>query len=319
MLSVQPALLDDESLVSFILRTTIRNGFSSHRDWIDVNCFDAIVRGKLSAKQRSTLNNFIHVPEPTINPKPDTVYSPLFTCNSTDSPRICPQCVIEMGYLKEAWRSIGNLYCERHGAVLIDMCSHCGTKLQWSLTLLNNRCTNDSCARQLRSSPIREEIAELFIDEICDCVLADLLLSEPFTTYLSHKARPQFVDLPASLTRGISLLTDKTRFQSFVQLLNGSESPFSALPTKYRLFPLLLLSRHLKANWPVEQWVHEATKSALCHTTPHSNVDEFIVTVEDAVKLLSIPRTLLASTIPQLAEKKVIPSTLRVNIANLIG
>lgn len=319
MLSVLPSQIVDESLISLILRTTIRNGFSSHRDWIPANCFDAIVRGRLSAKQRSTLNNFIHIPEPTINPKPDTVYSPLFTCNNTDSPRICPQCVINMGYLKQTWSTIGNLYCEQHGTVLIDMCSHCGAKLQWSITLLNNRCTNDSCAKQLSSLPIKEEIAELFIDEICDCLLADLLLSKPFTTYLSHKARPQFTDLHASLTRGIALLKDKTQFQRFVQLLSDSESPFSALPTKYRLFPLLLLARHLKADWPVKQSIADETEKPQCSEPTTNSIKEFIVTVEDAVKLLAITRATLARTIPALSDKKTLPSTLRVNIAHLIG
>ncbi|MEP4888683.1 MAG: hypothetical protein ABJV04_01545 [Aliiglaciecola sp.] len=319
MLSVLPSLIDDESLISLILRTTIRNGFTSERDWMDAKCFDAITREKLSAKQRSALNELIHIPKPVINNKPDIIYSPLFTCNDSDLPRICPQCVIETGYLKQAWSAISNLYCERHRLALTDVCHHCGTKLQWSVALLSNTCPNEYCAKQLTSAPVKEEIAELFIDEICDCLLADLLLSNTFTTYLSHKARPHFKDLHATLIRGIALLTDKPRFQNFVQQLIGSESPFSRLPVKYQLFPLRLLTRHLKANWPIEQWVANALETAPYHQSPSVNIDEFIVTVEDAVKLLSIPKTLLISTIPELSDKKTIPSTLRVNVAHLIG
>ncbi|MFY0670162.1 MAG: TniQ family protein [Alteromonas stellipolaris] len=319
MLSVLPSQIVDESFISLVLRITERNGFTTPYDWMDAKTFDAVTKGKLSNKQHCILSELIPLPKPNLNDKLNVNYSPLFTFNDTDSPRVCPRCINDTGYLKKAWCSIGHLYCDRHQLALIDVCHHCGEKLRWSVALLSNTCTNEYCAKQLTSTPINAEIAELFIDEICDCLLADLFLSNPFSTYLPHQSYPQFTNLHATLTRGLELLTDKLRFQTFVEQLIGNASPFTNLPTEYRLFPLRLLARHLKTSWPIEHWVDRATESVLCHTTPHSNVDEFIVTVEDAVKLLSIPRTRLANTIPQLSEKKAIPSTLRINIANLIG
>ncbi|WP_338456447.1 TniQ family protein [uncultured Alteromonas sp.] len=317
MLSVLPSQIVDESFISLILRITARNGFTSPYDWMDAKSFDAVTKGKLSNKQHNCLSELIPLPEPNLNIKPNAKHSALFTCTDTESPRVCPQCINDTGYLKKAWRSIGYLYCDRHQLTLIDVCHHCGEKLQWSVALLSNTCTNEYCAKQLTSTPINAEIAELFIDEICDCLLAYLFLTNPFLTYLPHQSYPQFTNLPVTLISGWELLTDKLKFQNFVEQLKGTTSPFATLPIKYQLFPLRLLTRHLKASWPVEQWVDGATERVHCHTTPHSNIDEFIVTVEDAVKLLSIPRTLLANTIPQLSEKKAIPSTLRVNIAHL--
>ena len=55
-------------------------------------------------------------------------------------PRICPDCINEFGYCRQAWDLALCVACVRHQRVLIDACSICARALSW------NRPTMNACS-----------------------------------------------------------------------------------------------------------------------------------------------------------------------------
>lgn len=158
MLSVIPKQIDDESLIGYILRLTARNGFQLPLDWIDEAQLKASINDTLSVKQVSALNEFfplIHSLK-CLSPRR---HSALFQNYHIETPRVCPICIRNTGYLKEEWRHIGNLKCSIHDVGLIDVCHLCNHKLEWSLNLLEGVCTNEMCSCSLKSEPLNNALS----------------------------------------------------------------------------------------------------------------------------------------------------------------
>ena len=74
-------------------------------------------------------------------------------------PQICPDCLREEGSCQSAWEMTGQFGCTRHGRLLADRCSHCGTALTWMRPAVDV-CT---CGRYLtaasRTQPIDPDAA----------------------------------------------------------------------------------------------------------------------------------------------------------------
>lgn len=318
MLSILPKKIKDESLASYILRLTLRNGFSSQLDWLDKTTFSAITKNSLKYQQKRKLREFTPV---SLEPKTSNFtarHSALFHDCHADSPRLCPLCVKGLGYLKEDWRYIGNLVCEIHSVALTDCCWKCGEQLKWSPLLLQCTCTNELCACQLESPEIDNKITELFIDEICDCLLASLLLTEPFTTVLPLNKYPYLRNFNQSIEDGFHLLTEKEAFISLKNMLSASDSPLRNLPLRFQQFPLTLLEHNLKSKWPISEWLLNLSKIEQPTTDKVDDIEDFTVTIESAVNLLSISKVQLISAIPELSHKTVLPQNSHINIASII-
>lgn len=313
-----PKKIDGESLISYILRLTQRNGFGSPLDWLDKPLMNAIAKNSLSNIQKKQLLSLAPFPLESSSARLHSRRWVLFQDTNTDLPRVCPLCVKGLGFLKEDWRNIGNLVCENHHIALVDHCQVCGESLEWSLLLFQGTCSNPECNVQLKPTEIKEEITELFIDEICDCLLANLLVNDPFTTVLPCFKRPQINDFNSSVTKGFNLLTNKESFNQLVTLLFDRHNHFSSFPYKYKLYPLVLLEHNLYSKWPFSEWLLELSTVDYKKTSYTTDNRDFIVTVEDAVNLLSISKEQLTLAIPELSKKKVLPGNSRINIAPLL-
>lgn len=318
MLSILPKQIEDESLASYVLRLTLRNGFNSPLDWLDKATFSALAKNSLSYKQKRKLSEFAPISLDSNISNFSARRSVLFQDCHADFPRLCPLCVKGSGYLKEDWSNIGNLACEIHNVALVDCCQQCGEQLEWSVLLLQCSCTNEQCISQLDSPEVNDEITELFIDEICDCLLANLLLATPYTTVLPCYKHPNLRNFNRSVADGFRLLTDRETFNSFANLITAPQSPLKNLPQKYKLFPLTLLEHNLKSKWPISEWLLNISSIEMQNASETGGIRDFTVTVESAVNLLSISKKQLISAIPELSHKKNLPGNSRVNIASLL-
>lgn len=319
MLSVVPKRISDESLASYILRLSLRNGFSSPLDWLEKSMWSAVTKNTISAKQRRLLSEIVPCAINTGRFNLAPRHSILFPNCHTDMPRICPYCVKGKGYLKEKWQNIGNLSCELHGCVICDSCRECGEQLIWSSLLLEGVCTNELCLCPIKSSPISSEISELFIDEICDCLLASLFIQNPYTTVLPIYHHPSVSNFNNSLEQGFNFLNDKEVYDQFVERLSDANSPFSQLPEKFQFFPLTLLIQHLNTAWPINNCYTSFLQTPQKSSTSNRNIESFIVTFDSASRLLGITKKQLFHILPELSAKKVIPKNQHLDIAAMIN
>ena len=303
MFSIQPSQIKGESLVSFILRVSERNGFSSPSEWLDSQTWQAVVKNNLNPKHQKNIKTFIRnlrCPSKAITHSRRTV---LFDELRISTPRICPKCVKQLGYLKESWQTINNLYCAEHATILIDCCPFCKSPIEWSHSLLSNQCHNQLCSQPYASNHFMPELKELFFDEICDCLLASLFVDKPFTTVLPHSRVPQFSNLNSSLMAGFSLLNHKRTFEKLIKELFGENSQWSNLPAKIQLFPVILLRNTLQCCWPFSEYVERIEFLKTDKSAFHYDQD-VIVTVESALELLHISPLELKS-LPEFKNKEI--------------
>jgi hypothetical protein len=52
-------------------------------------------------------------------------------------PKVCPDCIEELGFCRFEWSLLPYLACVRHGKLLIDMHSGTGKRLNWYRRYLN--------------------------------------------------------------------------------------------------------------------------------------------------------------------------------------
>jgi hypothetical protein len=319
MLSVMPKRIADESLASYLLRLSLRNGFTSPLEWLDKPMWSAVTKNTISIKQRQLLSELVPCAMSTSDLSLAPKHSILFLDCHTDMPRICPYCVKGKGYLKEKWRNIGNLSCELHACVLCDSCQECGEQLIWSPLLLQGTCTNELCLCPIKSYPISSQINELFIDEICDCLLASLFIQNPYTTVLPIYHHPSVSDFNTALEQGFNFLSGKEVYDQFIERLGDAISPFSQLPEKFQFFPLTLLIRHLNAAWPINNCYVSFLQTPQVSSSSNRHIESFIVTFDSAIKLLGITKKQIFHTFPELSAKKVIPQNQQIDIAAIIN
>lgn len=316
MLSVIPKQIDDESLIGYILRLTARNGFQLPLDWIDEAQLKASINDTLSVKQVSALNEFfplIHSLK-CLSPRR---HSALFQNYHIETPRVCPICIRNTGYLKEEWRYIGNLKCSIHDVGLIDVCHLCNHKLEWSLNLLEGVCTNEMCSCSLKSEPLNNALECLFIDEICDCLLADFVYSHPYNTYWPNLSHPNSENLLTATSRGYDLLN--CEFKRWIELYDAQSNPFNALAVKFKYFPLYHLAHNLQNEWFFSEQLKKLTASTSSPIKQLFNLSSYVVTADSAMTILGLSKHEIISYSPEAKNKKVIPSRLRINIAPIIN
>lgn len=316
MLSVIPKQIDDESLIGYILRLTARNGFQIPLDWIGEAHLKASINYTLSAKQVNALNEFFPLTQ-SLGSLSTRRHSVLFHNYHTETPRICPICIRHTGYIKEEWRYIGNLKCPIHGVGLIDFCHLCNHKLEWSITLLEGICTNEMCGCFLKSEPLNNVIECLFIDEICDCLLADFVYSQPYNTYWPNLSHPDCEKLLAATSNGYDLLNGD--FKRWIELYDSQNNPFNALPFKYKYFPLFHLAHSLENEWFFSEQLKNLTTSTQSPSKQPVNVGSYVVTADSAMTILGLSKDEIMNFSPEAKNKKVIPSRMRINIAPIIN
>lgn len=316
MLSILPEQITDESFAGYILRLSKRNGFAEPVEWLNQTTWEAITKNSMSANHWRTLNTFIPYSEKGLRAHSFARHSLIFDDYRCNKPRICALCIKELGYLKESWQYIGNLYCPKHKTLLIDNCPACNQSFTWEPQLLSSQCTNEYCANPLKAEIIPNEIEELFIDEICDCLLASIFAKDPLTTVLPHCKVPHFDNLALAIMQGFNLLTCNDEFTVFCNNLIENKD-WNHLPMQLRYFPLDLLITSLQSLWPIACMAKSPRKR---QTEAHIEMDEqtqFIVAYGSALNVLTIPNELLRS-LPEFKNKEKLPLNARINIAPLL-
>ena len=141
-LPVPVAPLDGESGRSYLFRVARQNGLTLRRmlEWSGVPSIESVSRpdvGVLSYVAQCS-RTWLTTRLPSTRDRNHARLARLFgfTWSSRAAlrgayPQICPQCLREYGFCREAWELTGMYGCPRHGCILVDACSRCGCRLSW--------------------------------------------------------------------------------------------------------------------------------------------------------------------------------------------
>jgi hypothetical protein len=183
----------DESLVSYILRLTIMNGYATPA-WImrsigldgDQLChgFTFLFKPPSDLKLLSEATGVSISTLASLKYAPTGMFGaiPLFSFFGSSLPRsvirpvrpkVCPRCLRQAGYYRRIWDSVFVTACPEHECLLIDECPNCGWKFSWTLSDLSGicRCDYDWCKRSSRSAEESGLILSRHIHRLCNLPL----------------------------------------------------------------------------------------------------------------------------------------------------
>jgi len=77
-----------------------------------------------------------------------------FAFTLSRKPIICPDCVLETGFIKSEWQFTPSSFCRLHRKELVNVCPHCKQELIWNTSLLEGKCQR--CGGELADSNNQE-------------------------------------------------------------------------------------------------------------------------------------------------------------------
>lgn len=86
-------------------------------------------------------------------------------------PRVCPECIEEFGYCRQAWDLALCVACTRHQRLLIDTCPLCARALSWNRGMMN-ACVCSSLWTE-SAKVIQPSNDELLISHVIDLLMPD--------------------------------------------------------------------------------------------------------------------------------------------------
>lgn len=166
-----PLPYSDESLAGFMIRVTEVNGYESMADILNI----AGVSNRWRGGRKLELGRV----EKILNFSPGQLHSISCTRSSAHSstglplgrdvsrmhltgakPRVCPDCVEELGYISVNWDLRFMIACPRHRRSAVFRCLECGKPLSlYRPKLLECRCGAD--LRELPTEPVEDHVLEL--------------------------------------------------------------------------------------------------------------------------------------------------------------
>ena len=323
-LSVRPAQLSDESLAGYLLRLSIRNGFSKANDWLNDRLVHNVECYCISKLQKRHLGNSIGIPF-TVSPICLTSnLSPLFISPVFTSPRFCPLCLHENPYFKQVWQHAGNLYCDKHMCMLEDTCHSCQTPFKWQSALFENKCTSPDCVNSIREIAVSEYISSLGSKEVFDCYLADIFLQFPDTSLLHKTRNPSFNSLSEKVSRGLTLLSNKAQITKWFEKSLALAKLKTAYPKDLSFYSTELLLTNLQCEWPIKNILPK-----LLEDTPLDNMacTATITPIEITSQVLSKKlglstihfKEVIALVEPSYKHKKIISPIHPINVGDIFN
>jgi len=153
-----------------------------------------------------------------------------------NSPKICPSCFRESGYIRKLWELSAVTCCPVHKCMLIDTCPHCHQRIRW-----NNRISSCSCGFRWDQA-IPQQVAE-----------QETALSEQiFTLCGQHESiSPLIKETPLNYLNLENLL--KAMFFIAGQLVNRTDTTgkfVATLKDNEKRHSLLSMALSVFMNWP---------------------------------------------------------------------
>jgi hypothetical protein len=156
-LLVTPSAMPGESLAGLILRTSERNGFTSPNEILKmIGTTEAEVRSvrppyqKLSqlfarpVTEFSAMGYSARIPAKRRKQWRIGQHSVSTRYLSTTSAKICPECILELGYVESFWELRHAIACPKHQRKAITHCPACKVTLKWVRPgMLKCRCGQD--------------------------------------------------------------------------------------------------------------------------------------------------------------------------------
>ncbi|WNC68027.1 TniQ family protein [Thalassotalea nanhaiensis] len=261
-LSVKPYSKKDESLISYLLRLIVRNGFREPGEYFNRSFINAVSKGRLSKDvvkiQASNFEHFSHFTQFEY----DAISHPIFKRNHIYTPRICPSCAREEGILKKDWQKATTTHCPTHNTLLIDTCSHCEQALKWGTELLTGNCTNTGCNKFLFHHNPNKALFALNESQILDCFTAAYFLENIGCTNVTPLLTSRFDSHTASFLSGYYFLTQKPKVSDWYLGLNTLHIENSDVPDELKNVSASILIKSLKSEWPLANFIHSISKES---------------------------------------------------------
>ena len=120
----------DEGIFNYVRRLALENAYGSWRGLAEANGFPARKKptaaalGKCLPKAKLLVNE---VKENSGQGNTNVEAEGVFFRSLADA--ICPQCLTDAGYLRQAWSHMLSVACGTHGCLLVDVCPCCDSEL----------------------------------------------------------------------------------------------------------------------------------------------------------------------------------------------
>lgn len=240
-LSIIPEVKPNESKIGYALRIFARHGFQSVTHRLTTTEVKRLAGGNPS--QLSELDKLL--PPGGLN----TSYNLPF-CRSLrlETPKVCPHCIREEGYLKDEWQSASKTCCDVHDVLLMDACPACDTTLTWDFHLLSARCPNPLCCKALKAAPSEHRLDEL---RALDCIMAFFVWHDWQTAIGQNRSKLSLsVPFQKMIQWGHDFLRRADKHAALCQQFESTVS--MPLPRVFNAAKSRFLSEQLKCEWAPE-------------------------------------------------------------------
>lgn len=270
---IKPSYYEAESGIGYVLRLLKRNGIQSESRVLNKAMLTSIIKG------RSTKNGLLD----HLIPITRTLSSLKIKCWTHArllTPQVCPDCVNQYGYFRAQWQNPFLRHCIIHECALLSECPHCNSPLQFTINLLNGRCTSPLCGLRLTHMPLNNQlkspeqvhdaylIAKVIVDdsntrtsfppkEITSTLLnraADILNNpDSARVFLSERAKRVPTDLPLNI-----------EFHKIEIIVQNLLCEWGSLSTLYEMYN----SEYIRSKAPITQlWFEAQTASSIIGIT----------------------------------------------------
>jgi hypothetical protein len=237
----KPMIDERESLIGYILRLAVKNGFTSLKDMVDNRFIIAAVKNDTAKVQKVLPLTPLFYISPDI-----AVTSSLWKQPRLLEPKVCIHCLNERHLIKDEHLSASQHVCSIHKELLISECRACQVPLRWELNLLNAQCTNPYCCRQLTSSNVKT-LLNLTPSQVMDSLSASQFVNGTLSTFTKSKIFVDSANYQRDIKMGYDFLSSSASVKAWAQdqFFRTSE----ALPVNLRNSACTLLRASLNESW----------------------------------------------------------------------
>ncbi|WP_292950258.1 MULTISPECIES: TniQ family protein [unclassified Neptuniibacter] len=271
-LGVRPYSEPNESLLGYCVRLSKRNGLSGLRMLYDLIGVPNI--GKNKSRSELDRSEVILEKLAPILGRDLSVLREAFSAQSPvwvydekrliqdiriEHPRICPNCIIEKGFVDWRWGLAHLSTCPEHQVLLLDACPSCNKPLDWHSSLLQgcHKCGATWEGMDISKRPITslEEKAWVhatdnpsnYKDLLTDICAAIVVAGRPYDSYHDRRNHaPTISEYSSVVSLAYKILTDTWTQEAWIGSCKAERDVCLPLGDKVTYAPVLSLEKHAR-------------------------------------------------------------------------
>ena len=275
--SVRPTPETEESLIGFILRSVLRNGFMYLASALAPSYINKLIRlQKLPFQIKGLTLPKVQIPQ-------FEAKTPLFKHHWMLNPKVCLQCIEQNNIIKSEVQNPFLNRCSTHNTLMIDKCQACNVPLEWDVELLQGKCTNSHCGVRLTELSDKD-LPYLSTQEVADCLLASILISNNDISYIKPTQFATIKDYQQRILKGHDFLSQNRKVKVWMLSLLRNQS--QAVPRSFTLVHIRLLLENIDSKWSFRKVVQQLKD--VSYAPPHSAINPMEMNASQARQLIGV-------------------------------